>query len=67
MNFEAHLRQSLMLVTALALHLGYERAAAIAQQAHRRRGTLRDAALSQGVAASDFDHWTDPRGMLALR
>jgi fumarate hydratase, class II len=66
-RIEAHLAQSLMLVTALTPHIGYERAAHIAQQAHAQGSTLREAALSQGVAASDFDRWTDPRQMLTTR
>jgi len=49
--------RSLMLVTALAPHIGYDRAAAIAKQAHRDGSSLRDAALASGVAASDFDRW----------
>jgi fumarate hydratase class II len=60
----AHLERSLMLVTALNPHIGYERAAKIAQKAHRERLTLRQAALDLGVGAEDFDRWVDPRRML---
>jgi fumarate hydratase class II len=59
------LQGSLMLVTALAPHLGYDRASRIAQHAHRTRTTLRESALADGVAPADFDRWVDPRTMLA--
>ena len=55
---------SLMLVTALAPHIGYDRAARIAHRAHHEQLTLRDAAISLGVAEADFDRWADPRTML---
>ena len=59
------LAQSLMLVTALTPHIGYERAAAIVQQARRDNQSLREAALALGsVSAADFDRWVDPRRML---
>jgi fumarate hydratase, class II len=60
-----HLEQSLMLVTALNPHIGYEKAAKIAQKAHREHLTLRDAALELGwVTREEFDEWVDPRKML---
>ena len=50
--------RSLMLVTALAPHIGYDRAAEIAKKAHREGTTLREAALALGhVSAQDFDRW----------
>jgi fumarate hydratase class II len=50
--------RSLMLVTALTPHIGYDRAAEIAKTAHRDQVTLREAALSLGyVSAEDFDRW----------
>jgi len=50
--------RSLMLVTALAPHIGYDRAAEIAKRAHRDGATLREAALASGhVSAEDFDRW----------
>ena len=53
-------QRSLMLVTALTPHIGYDRAAQIAKQAHREGSTLRDAALALGyVSAEDFDRWVD--------
>jgi fumarate hydratase class II len=59
-----HLAQSLMLVTALAPHIGYERAAAIALAAHRGGLSLRDAALASGhVSAAQFDDWVRPERM----
>jgi fumarate hydratase class II len=58
-----HLDTSLMLVTALSPHLGYERAAAIATAAHRHGTSLRAAALAAGVAPQDYDRWVDPLEM----
>jgi fumarate hydratase class II len=59
----AHLGGSLMLVTALNPHIGYERAAKIAQKAHREGTSLREAAIALGVAADDFDRWVDAAAM----
>lgn len=60
-----HLEHSLMLVTALNPHVGYEKAAKIAQKAHREGTTLREAALALGwVTAAEFDEWVDPLSML---
>ena len=56
--------RSLMLVTALAPHIGYDRAAHIAHRAHAERTSLREAALAMGVAATDFDRWVRPQDML---
>jgi fumarate hydratase class II len=56
--------RSLMLVTALAPHIGYEKAAAIAKRAHRDGSSLRDAALALGVAAADFDRWVRVEAMI---
>ncbi|MGE5129140.1 MAG: class II fumarate hydratase [Sphingomonadaceae bacterium] len=56
--------RSLMLVTALAPRIGYDRAAEIAKKAHREGTTLREAALALGyVSAQDFDRWVRPRDM----
>ena len=55
---------SLMLVTALAPHIGYDRAAKIAQKAHQDGSTLKEAALALGVAADDFDGWVRPEAMV---
>jgi len=59
------LERSLMLVTALAPHIGYDRAAEIAKKAHREDSTLREAALALGyVSAQDFDRWVKPEAMI---
>jgi fumarate hydratase class II len=59
------LERSLMLVTALVPHLGYDRAAAIARHAQAERLTLRAAALASGqVTAEQFDAWVRPRAMI---
>jgi len=65
---EARIRElverSLMLVTALAPHVGYDRAAEIAKKAHREGSTLKAAALSLGyVSAADYDRWVQPGAM----
>jgi fumarate hydratase class II len=55
------LSRSLMLVTALAPHIGYDKAAQIAKTAHRDGTTLKEAALVLGlVSADDFDRWVQP-------
>ena len=54
-----------MLVTALAPHIGYDRAAAIAKAAHRDGSTLREAAIASGhVSAAQFDAWVRPEAMI---
>ncbi len=59
------LERSLMLVTALAPHIGYDRAAEIAKRAHHEGSTLREAALTLGyVSAADFDQWVRPEDMV---
>ena len=59
-----NLAESLMLVTALNPHIGYENSAKIALGAHRDRSTLRESALKLGlVRAEDFDKWIDPVAM----
>ena len=58
------LHGSLMLVTALAPHVGYDTAAKIAKRAHADGTTLRDAALAHGVSAADFDRWVVPEQMV---
>ena len=59
------LERSLMLVTALAPHIGYERAAEIAKRAHRDGSTLKIAALALGyVTAAEFDLWMRPALMI---
>jgi len=64
-RLQASLDASLMLVTALAPHIGYDRAAGIAKTAHRDGTSLRAAALASGaVSAAQFDLWVDARQML---
>jgi fumarate hydratase, class II len=60
----AHLEASLMLVTALTPHIGYDEAARIAKKAHSEGTTLRQAALALGMSATDFDAWVRPEAML---
>ncbi|MFH1812570.1 MAG: class II fumarate hydratase [Pseudomonadota bacterium] len=59
------LSRSLMLVTALSPHIGYDRAAAVAHHAHANGLSLRDAALALGdVSAEQFDDWVRPERMV---
>ena len=60
-----HVHESLMLVTALAPHIGYDKAAEIAKHAHHKGMTLREAALALGyVSAADFDRIVRPEAMV---
>jgi fumarate hydratase, class II len=62
---QRHVDESLMLVTALAPHIGYDKAAAIAKLAHHDHLTLKQAALKLGhVTAADFDRWVRPHDMI---
>ena len=57
--------RSLMLVTALNPHIGYDKAAFIAKKAHKEGTSLREAALASGhVSAEEFDAWVDPARMV---
>ena len=59
------MRNSLMLVTALNPHIGYEKAATIAKRAHHDGSTLREAAIALGyVTGRQFDAWVHPRKMV---
>jgi len=59
-----HLEESLMLVTALNPHIGYEKAAKISLKAYREDITLREAALALGfLTAEQFDEWVRPEDM----
>ena len=59
------LNRSLMLVTALVPHIGYDRAASIAKHAHAQGTSLREAATTVGgVSAADFDVWVRPADMV---
>ncbi len=56
-----HLKNSLMLVTALNPHIGYDNAAKIAKKAYDENISLREAALLSGLLTADeFDRWVDP-------
>lgn len=67
-RIEQHLSQSLMLVTALVPHIGYDKAAQIAKQAHQNACSLKQAALALGYATADeLDLWLRPESMLGPR
>ena len=60
-----NMNKSLMLVTALNPHIGYENAAKIAKLAHKENLTLKEAALKlQLVSEEDFAAWVDPKKMV---
>lgn len=60
-----HMENSLMLVTALNTHIGYENAAKIAKTAHKENKTLRQAALDLGLVTNEqFDQWVRPEKMV---
>jgi fumarate hydratase, class II len=64
-EIDRKLRGSLMLVTALAPHIGYDKAAQIAKHAHELGSTLREAAIELGhVTAAQFDQWVVPLAMV---
>lgn len=64
-NIDAHVRNSLMLVTALNPHIGYEKAAAIAKKAHAEGLTLKEAAVNSGeLTEEQFNEWVDPAKMV---
>lgn len=65
-HVQQQLQSSLMLVTALTPHIGYQPSARVAQHALTQHSTLREAALALGVtSAAQFDAWVDPQRMLA--
>lgn len=60
-----HMENSLMLVTALNTHIGYESAAKIAKTAHKEGKTLREAAIGLGLVTNEqFDQWVKPEDMI---
>ena len=64
-RIEQLMRESLMLVTALNPHIGYEKAAAIAKNAHKKGITLKQSALALGyVTEKQFDEWVRPEKMV---
>lgn len=63
-NIEKNLFGSLMLVTALNTHIGYDKAASIAKKAHKEGTSLKEAALALGyLTAEEFDSWVQPKKM----
>ncbi|ATH59755.1 MULTISPECIES: class II fumarate hydratase [Staphylococcus] len=64
-NIDNYLNQSLMLVTALNPHIGYEKAASIAKKAHREGLTLKESAIQSGyLTEAQFDEWIKPEDMV---
>ncbi|MGH8711748.1 MAG: class II fumarate hydratase, partial [Burkholderiales bacterium] len=62
------LNNSLMLVTALNPHIGYDKAAQIAKKAHKEGLSLREAAIASGyVTAKQFDSWVKPQDMVGKK
>ncbi|HJZ41605.1 MAG TPA: class II fumarate hydratase [Bacteroidales bacterium] len=62
---QRHLQHSLMLVTALNPHIGYENAARIAKKAHKENKTLKQVAVELGLVTEEqFDQWVDPNKMI---
>lgn len=62
-RIQQNLSTNLMLVTALNRHIGYDKAAKIAKQAHREGTSLREAALANGLSGEEFDRWVVPGDM----
>lgn len=66
-RIKEHLDNSLMLVTALNTHIGYDDAAKIAKKAHSENSTLKEAAIALGLlTAKQFDEWVVPKKMTGL-
>ncbi|EGQ2749921.1 class II fumarate hydratase [Staphylococcus pseudintermedius] len=64
-NIDNYLNRSLMLVTALNPHIGYEKAAAIAKKAHKEGITLKESAIQSGyVTEEQFEEWIKPENMV---
>ncbi len=65
LNLKKHLDNSLMLVTALNPHIGYDNAAKIAKHAHKENSTLREAAIKLGILTGEkFDELIKPEEMI---
>ncbi len=59
-----YVQDSLMLVTALNPHIGYDKAAQIAKKAHKEKTSLREAAIASGhLTGEQFDQWVNPEAM----
>ncbi|AMY04454.1 class II fumarate hydratase [Staphylococcus condimenti] len=64
-NIDQYLNRSLMLVTALNPHIGYEKAASIAKNAHKKGITLKQSAIDSGYLTEEqFDEWIKPENMV---
>ena len=67
-NLKKNLDNSLMLVTALNIKIGYEKAAKIAKAAHENGTTLKEESINLGfLTAEEFDEWVKPEDMCALK
>ena len=67
-RIKEHLDNSLMLVTALNPHIGYEKAAQISLKAYHEDISLREAALKLGyLTAEQFDEWVKPEDMVGRK
>jgi fumarate hydratase class II len=67
-RIDSLLNESLMLVTALNPHIGYDKAAKIAKKAHKEGTTLKAAALALGyVTDVEFDEWVKPEEMVGKK
>ncbi|CAO3686396.1 hypothetical protein G6F70_008686 [Rhizopus microsporus] len=67
-RIESIMNESLMLVTALNPHIGYDKAAQCAKKAHKEGTTLKEAALSLGYLTSEqFDQWVRPENMISAK
>lgn len=64
-DIKKNLDNSLMLVTALNTHIGYDNAAKIAKKAHKENKTLKETAIELGLLTSEqFDEWVKPESMV---
>ena len=67
-RIQENLQNSLMLVTALNPHIGYDNAARIAKTAHAKGKTLKETAVELGlVTAEQFDEWVRPETMVGSK
>ena len=63
-QIDEHLKNSLMLVTALNPHIGYDKAAQVAKHAHKKGISLRESAIELGfLTGEEFDKWVKPEEM----
>ena len=63
-QIDGYVKNSLMLVTALNPHIGYDKAAQIAKNAHKKKISLRDSAVELGyLTREEFDRWVNAKDM----